>query len=123
MAPEGVDEAMHGVIDFGGRRRLLFSCGFDSPSGTFSRLIGTEGEIRLTNPFHPGADDTIEVHSGGDVRTEDPGAREPSFTPAVRHIGAVVRGEEAPRHLAVTDVPRTALAMQMCREFAATHSS
>ena len=36
-----------------GDRRLLFSCGMFRPVDTFTRVIGSEGEVRLSHPFHP----------------------------------------------------------------------
>src|SRR5207248_513849 len=85
-APEGVDEAMQGALGYTQDRRLLFSGSFLRPGDQLSRVLGTEGEIRLTNPYHPKAEDTLEVHVGGHVRAERPSGPEPSFTDAIRHI-------------------------------------
>ena len=51
----GVDTELWGALIFPRDRRLLFSCGFVAAYDTFSRVLGTEGEIRMTNPFHPAA--------------------------------------------------------------------
>ena len=99
----GVDLATWGTLGFPGGRRLLMSCGFGLAQDTFSRLLGTAGQIHITNPFHTSDQDRFEVH----VEGREPaihaaaGPDRHSFTPAVRHIQAVVRGEEQPRLLAV----------------------
>jgi hypothetical protein len=95
--------ATWGWLGFPGDRRLLLSCGFDKAQDTFSRLLGTAGQINLTNPFHPTPQDRFEVCVEGHEPAIHPamGRDQQSFTPAVRHIQAVVRGEEEPRLLAV----------------------
>jgi predicted dehydrogenase len=99
----GVDVATWGALGFPGGRRLLLSCSFSLSFTTFSRLVGTGGQIHVTNPFHPAAHDTYEVRVHGQEPVTYPGTGrdQHSFTPAIRHIQAVVKGEEAPRHLAV----------------------
>jgi predicted dehydrogenase len=101
--PAGVDVATWGCLGFPGGRRLLFSCGFNRAPDTFSRLAGTAGQIEVTNPFHPTAADSFEVRRPGREPERHPAAGPDrySFTPAIRHIQAVVRGEEEPRLLAV----------------------
>jgi predicted dehydrogenase len=99
----GVDASTWGSLGFGGGRRLLLSCGFTRALDTYSRLLGTSGYINITNPFHPRAGDSFEVCAPGKEPVTHPGlGRERhSFTAAVRHIQAVVAGDEAPRLLAV----------------------
>jgi predicted dehydrogenase len=99
----GVDLATWGTLGFPGGRRLLLSCSFGLASDTFSRLLGTEGQINITNPFHPTAADSFEVRVAGSEPVTHPGTGrdQHSFTAAVRHIQAVVSGEEQPRLLAV----------------------
>jgi predicted dehydrogenase len=109
----GVDVATWGTLGFPGGRRLLLSCGFGRPGDTFSRLLGTRGQINVTNAFHPRAGDTFEVRVfGHEPVTESGTARDQqTFTAAIRHIQAVVRGEEAPRQLAVDTSLGSALAL------------
>jgi predicted dehydrogenase len=99
----GVDLATWGCLDFPGSRHLYLSCGFGRAGDTFARLLGTGGQINITNPFHPAATDTFEVRAAGrePVTYGGAGPNRYSFTPIVQHINAVVRGEEAPRLLAV----------------------
>src|SRR5438445_693114 len=83
-----VDVEMTGELSFPGDRRLLFSCGFRRSEDTFSRLLCAGGRIHLTNAFHPGAADTIELLSEGDRRVEPAAAESHSFTAAIRHVHA-----------------------------------
>jgi predicted dehydrogenase len=100
----GVDSELWGALTFPGDRRLVLSCGFRSASDTFTRVLGSEGEIAMTNPFHPGPNDTITVANESGSQTEPAmPSGERSFTPAIRHIHRVLRGLEEPRHLAVDE--------------------
>jgi predicted dehydrogenase len=99
----GVDMELWGALKFPGDRRLLFSCGFTRVFDVHSRLLGTGGQINVTNPFHATAGDRFEVRVAGREPEMHSGAGrdEFSFTPAIRHIQAAVRGEQEPRGLAV----------------------
>ena len=110
---EGVDVELWGALPFSDGRRLVVSCGFRSGEDTFSRVLGTEGEIRMTNPFHPDVGDTLTVVRDGEVLLSEPAmpSGERSFTPAIRHIQRVIRGEEQPRHLAIDDAAGNAEAI------------
>jgi predicted dehydrogenase len=101
--PGGVDVATWGYLGFPGGRKLLLSCGFRRAEDTFSRLLGTEGQIHLSNGFHPDAADRFEVRRPGRDPVTHPGAgpNQYSFTPAIQHIQAAIQGREAPRELAV----------------------
>jgi predicted dehydrogenase len=110
--PDGADTELWGALVFPGDRRLVFSCGFRSGYDTLTRVLGTEGEIRMTGPFHPDADDEmIVVRNGKTERQPATTTGEMSFTPAIRHIHRVVRGLEEPRHLAVDEAMGNALAI------------
>jgi predicted dehydrogenase len=96
----GVEVDAWGLLTYPGGRRMLLSCGLRRAYDTFSRLLGTDGQIELTNPFHPGAGDEYRrVARGAEPRTVSVGS-EPSFTAAIRHIQAVLAGEQEPRLLA-----------------------
>ncbi len=97
----GVDVDSWGSLGYSDGRRLMLSCGFRRSYDTFTRLLGTAGEIRISNPFHPSARDQLQVLGQGNAATTEPAADEPSFAPAIRHIHAVLRGAEAPRLLAI----------------------
>jgi predicted dehydrogenase len=97
-----VDVDTQGSLGFPDGRRLLLTCGMRRAYDTFTRLLGTAGQIQLTNPFHPGRGDSYSVLTDGEPpRTLDAGAAEPSFTGMIRHIQNVLRGGEAPRQLAL----------------------
>ncbi|WP_432926584.1 Gfo/Idh/MocA family protein [Microbispora sp. CA-135349] len=110
----GVDIETAGVLEFA-TGRLLLSCSFDLPFTTYTRLVGTGGEIRLTNPFHPKAQDVLEVwREGRLVARHEPGEGT-AFSWGIRHIHEVLRGEAEPRHTAADDSLGTARALDMLR--------
>jgi predicted dehydrogenase len=113
VAPEGVDEQVDGVLRFPGGRTLLLSASMRLPPTQFARVIGTEGEIRLSNPFHASLTDTIEVITDDETHIIRAGTSRPTFTPHIEHIHAALRGEEAPRHLAVDEAMGNARAIAM----------
>ena len=109
---DGVDVDTWGVLGYSGGRRLMFSCGFGRSYDTFTTLEGTSGQIHVTNPFHPGPDDSYQVVRPGDEQGPVPAAPdELSFTPLTGHIDAVLRGEQAPRLLAIDTALPTAQAL------------
>jgi predicted dehydrogenase len=110
----GVDVELWGALAFHSDRRLVFSCGFRADDDTSTAISGTTGTIRMTNPFHPGAADTMELLRAGEVHQVWPGSPsgERSFTPAIRHIHQVLRELEAPRHLAVDEAMGNAEAIE-----------
>jgi predicted dehydrogenase len=109
---DGADTELWGALVFPDDRRLVFSCGFRSAHDTFTRVLGTEGEIRITGPFHPGAEDEVMiVHDGKTEHQPATTLGEMSFTPAIRHIHRVIRGLEEPRHLAVDEAMGNAKAI------------
>ena len=68
---------------------------------TFSSVLGSDGQIQLTNPFHPGPADTLTIsRPNADPVIERPTTDQRSFTAAIRHIHAVLRGDGAPVHTA-----------------------
>lgn len=109
----GVDVEMQGVLEYGNQRRLVFSCGFSRDSGAFTRIIGTEGEIRVTAPFSPRPDHMVEIRSGETVTVERWGTTKPNFTEALRHIHAALEGREPPRRTALQDSMATELALDI----------
>ena len=115
---DAVDLDMAAVIDFADRLRLLLSAGLRRPASTFTRVIGTDGELRISNPFHPRPTDSIELWSSGAQIRRWPAADGTAFRHAVTHIQAVMAGTAAPRHLAVQDALPQARAMDLLRSTA-----
>jgi len=100
LTENGVDTDAAGIVTVGARR-LLLTCGFKRSFDTFASVLGAAGQIRLTNPFHPSPADTLTIsRPNADPVTERPTTDNRSFTAAIRHIHAVLRGEEAPAHTA-----------------------
>jgi predicted dehydrogenase len=111
----GVDEAMRGFLAYQGGQALLFSCGMSRPYDTFTRIVGSEGEMRVKNPYHPQPGDSVQLRRGGTVTKERPTRDEHSFSAAIRHIHAVLRSEADPRYLARETALPTALALEALR--------
>jgi predicted dehydrogenase len=108
-----VDEEVQGFLTFPGGEVLLFSCGFGRPYEAGARILGTLGEIQLTSPYHPRPHDTLTLRlPDRDPVVERPTTHTYSFTPALSHIHRVLRGEQAPRHLAVDDALPTSQALE-----------
>jgi predicted dehydrogenase len=109
---DGVDVDTWGVLGYPGGRRLMFSCGFGRSYDTFTTLEGSGGQIHVSNPFHPGPDDSYQViRPGSDQGPVRAAPDELSFTALTGHINAVLRGEQAPRLLAIDTALRTAQAL------------
>lgn len=110
---DAVDVETWGSLGYSGGRRLLLSSGLRRGFDTFSRLLGTTGQIHVTNPFHPGPGDQVRLlaQSGAGQDAWTITSDEPSFTAAVRHIQAVLGGAAEPRLLAVETSLTTARAL------------
>ncbi len=90
------------ALDYPGDRRLLLSCGFRRAYDTTALLLGTEGTVRLDNPYHPVPATAFELRRpGSDPVVERPTTDARSFTAALRHVAAALAGQEAPRHTAL----------------------
>jgi predicted dehydrogenase len=112
MGGDGVDVDTWGVLGYPGGRRLLLSAGLKRSYDTFTSLEGTSGQIRITNPFHPGASDTYRVTpAGAEPRAFPATSGEPSFTQAIAHINAVISENAKPRMLAAETSLATARAL------------
>jgi predicted dehydrogenase len=110
---DGVDVDTWGVLEYPGGRRLHLSCGLGRSYDTYSSLEGTAGRIQLSNPFHPGPADSYQVIAPRAEPVSHPASTgEASFTAAIRHINAVLAGEDEPRLLAVDTALTTAEALR-----------
>jgi predicted dehydrogenase len=120
LGGDGVDVDLQGSLGYSGHQRLMVSCGFQRSDDRFARLLGTAGQIHITDPFHPGPDDSFTLFEAGkEARSYTAGGEAPSFTAAIRHIQRVIRGGEEPRHLAVDNSLPAARALDALREAAA----
>ncbi len=114
VSATGVELQSAGCLTFLDRQ-LLFSCGFDRPASSFARAVGTAGELRISNAYHPAAASTVELWQGGRLVATHAGPPLPSFAYALRHIHHVLRGRADPTHLAVDDALGNARALDLVR--------
>jgi predicted dehydrogenase len=114
VVPEGAEvEVDAAAIVTSGTRRLLLTCGFRRSFDTFTQVLGNQGQLHLANPFHPGpADPLTLVRPGAEPVVEYPTTDERSFTAALRHIHAVLRGEAEPEHTAADSALATAATLE-----------
>jgi predicted dehydrogenase len=111
-----VETELAALVDYPDDRRLLLSCGFRRSSDTTTVLSGTEGTIRVDDPYHPHPGSTVELRRpGSDPVVERPTRDQHSFSAALRHVDAVLAGEEAPRHTALESSLAVAEAMDLVR--------
>jgi predicted dehydrogenase len=107
----GVDLESIAVLGYGDGRSLVLSCGMNRGYDTFTRLLGSDGEIRMSNPFHPSRSDQLEILGREAESIPAAPLGEPSFTACIRHIQAVLDGSEEPQQLAIDTAPPTAQAL------------
>ncbi len=112
-APVELD--MAAVVDFPDSFRLVLSAGMRRPPSTFTRIIGSAGELRVSNPFHPRPSDTVELLVDDKSVQSWPAAGGSAFRHAIEHIHAVMAGTEGPRHLAAEDALDQARALDLIR--------
>jgi predicted dehydrogenase len=106
-----VDTETVAIVDYG-PQRLVLSCGFRRALDTFTRLVGTEGQIHLTNPYHPTPGDVLLLRRGEEEAIEHPTVDGRSFSACLRHIHAVLRDGRAPEHLASESSLRSARTLE-----------
>jgi predicted dehydrogenase len=108
---DGVDLESTAVLGYGEGRNLVLSCGMNRRYDTFTRLLGSDGEIRMSNPFHPSDGDRLDILGREIESTAAVASGEPSFSAAIRHIHAVLGGAQEPRNLAIDTSLPTARAL------------
>ena len=115
LGESGVDDECAAILAFPGARRLIFSVGMRRFPSTYARIIGDDGELRVTNPFHPTETDTVELWRDG--KLTDTWHADPirAFQYGITHIADVHAGRAAPRHLAATDALGNARALDLVR--------
>lgn len=114
-----VEAEAAGTVTYADGRRLLLTCGFRRAGDTTALLLGTEGSIRVDNPYHPKPGAALEVRrDGADPVTERPTTDAYSFTAALRHVHAVVRDGAEPRQLASGSALAVASALALTQQAA-----
>lgn len=111
----GVDIDSAGIVEFSNGRRLEMSCGFTRNTGTFSRIIGTDGEIRVENPFHPLGGSLAELCRDGESAEQWRAPDRISFSYHIAHIHDVIRNGAKPEHSAADDSLATARVLDLLR--------
>jgi len=83
-----VDSQLVGLLHFSGGRSGTLSGSFDLPGTLLTRILGTGGEIVVTQPYHPrGAEATVALRRLGQPEELHHDARdEPPFLAAVEHF-------------------------------------
>jgi predicted dehydrogenase len=119
LTESDVDAECAAVVRFPDARRLMFSVGMRRAPSTYARVIGDDGELRVTNPFHPTETDTVELWRGGKLQQTWLADPVRAFQYGVQHVADVLAGTTAPRHLAATDSPGNARALDLVRAAAA----
>ncbi len=112
-----VDEAVWAALTYPGdaTMQLLMNVSFCRRYDTFTRFVGTEGEIRVDKMYHPGVRDCVELLQKDRVIREFTMTGQLSFTDMISHIHQVMRHEAEPTQL-VTEVGlATAEAMELVR--------
>lgn len=115
--PTGVDATAAGLVAFE-TGHLLFGASLASGPDTFTRIVGSEGAITTSNPFHPDDGDHLMLHRQSRVTTMRAGDGTPSFTAQIAHIQRVVQGEEAARATAAATSRPTAATLDLVRQAA-----
>lgn len=69
LTQSGVDEEFTGVLGFGSRITAGIFAGFRASYRTWLDVTGSEGWLRVANPFKPGPLETIDLERFGERRT------------------------------------------------------
>jgi predicted dehydrogenase len=111
----GVDVAADAFLHFPDGVVATVHCGFEGPQDTACRILGEAGCLWVESPYHQRAAETLVLRHGDVAEHIVLSADVPSFTPALAHIAAVLRGREEPRHLAAADAVGTAATLERLR--------
>lgn len=63
----GVDEEFTGIVEFAGGATASIHSGFRAPYRTWLEIIGTEGALRVPNPFRPEPTETLELERASGI--------------------------------------------------------
>jgi predicted dehydrogenase len=117
----GIDVDVTGIIGME-RGRLYLTCGFRRGFDVFARILGQEGQIHLTSPFHPGPDATLTLlRPDQQPIVEHAAGNDPAYQAVVEHIHGVLLDGDPPEHLVVDTAVSTARTLDALRAAVATH--
>lgn len=111
----GVDIDMAAICDFSAERRLILSAGMHRPPSTFTRVIGSAGEIRLSNPYHPNSNDSLELWRRGRHQQSWAAGSATAFQYMIDHVQQVVSAGATPELTAVASSLGNASALDAIR--------
>ncbi|MGS0688377.1 Gfo/Idh/MocA family protein [Nakamurella sp. GG22] len=94
-AESGVDIETAAVADFASGQRLILSAGMRRSPSTFTRIVGTNAELRVSNPFHPTPTDSVELWRNGVPQNSWAADPRPAFQHMIEHVQSVGRGSGA----------------------------
>ena len=114
LASSGVDEEFSGLLRFGGDRTASVYAGFRAAYRTWLEITGTEGWMRVPNPFKPGEREVIEVERMGEQLPVEVAGSPLHFVRQVEDfVGSVIDG--APPVMTLGESRRVAAALAMLR--------
>jgi predicted dehydrogenase len=114
LTPSGVDEEFSGLLRFPGDRTAAVYASFRAAYHTWLDITGSEGWMRVANPFKPGPSETIEIERMGERHTVEVAGSTLLFA---RQIADFVRRvlDGAPAVTPLSDSRRICAALSMLR--------
>lgn len=112
LTSSGVDEEFTGLLRFPGDRTASVYASFRAAYRTWLDITGSEGWLRVPNPFRPGPTETIELERHGERRTVEVTGSSMHFVGQVEDfIRSVLDG--TPPVVSLADSRRVAAALAM----------
>ncbi|MEP7332281.1 MAG: hypothetical protein ABI692_09355 [Terracoccus sp.] len=106
---------MAAVIDFPHAQRLVMSAGVRLSMSTFTPIVGTAEELRVSNPFQPGGIGAVELWAGREQTQTWSAGQGSTFRHAIEHIDTVVTGRATATYAAVKDAVHQARSLDLVR--------
>ncbi|HLH99557.1 MAG TPA: Gfo/Idh/MocA family oxidoreductase [Acidimicrobiales bacterium] len=117
----GIDVDVAGIVGLD-RGRLYLTCGFRRGFDVFARILGQEGQIHLTSPFHPGPDATLTLlRPRQEAVVEHAAGDDPAYQGVAEHIHGVLLDGNPPEHLVVDTAVSTARTLDALRAAVIAH--
>jgi predicted dehydrogenase len=97
LGESGVDVAFAGTLRFPGGVLAQVGASYLVPLRRELELLGSEGSIRVRDPFRPGRSGLIEVERGGEVVESIAAARDDEYRLQLENLADAVAGRGEPR--------------------------
>jgi len=110
LTPGGVDEEFSGVLGFPGGVTASIYAGFRAAYHTWLEVLGSEGALRVPNPFKPGPTEQLRLERLGEVRTIDVAGSDVLFAREVESFTRSVL-DGAPPTVSLDESRRTTAAL------------